>query len=84
MFSFFGILIRYMQVKVRVYPDSKKESVVQKRNGAYEICVKAPQERNEANKRAIILLAETLGTTKLRIVHGHRKPNKIIEVSINT
>ena len=72
-----------MYVKVRVYPDSKKESVVQKRSGIYEVRVKAPRERNEANKRAIALLAKTLGTAKLRIVRGHRKSNKIIEVSVD-
>ncbi len=69
-----------MYVKVRVYPDSKKESVVQKKSGTYEVRVKVPKERNEANTRALALLSKTLGTTKLRIVRGHRKPNKIIEV----
>lgn len=70
-----------MYVKVRVYPDSKKESVVRKKNGGYEVRVRAPKERNEANERTIALLSKALGTAKLRIVRGHRSPNKIIEVS---
>jgi uncharacterized protein YggU (UPF0235/DUF167 family) len=71
-----------MYVKVRVYPDNKKEVVEKLREGHYEIRVKEPAERNLANNRVRILIGREYGVddNQVRIVTGHHSPVKILDV----
>lgn len=71
-----------MYVKVRVYPDNKKEVVEKLSEGHYEIRVKEPAERNLANNRIRALIGREYGVSEnqVRIVTGHHSPVKILDV----
>lgn len=69
-------------VRVRVFPDSKKETLNKVGESRYEICVREPAERNLANRRVQYLLAVEYGVTEkaVRIVSGHHSPTKIFDI----
>ena len=71
-----------MQITIRVFPKAKKRSVRKTGSGEYEVSVKSPPERNEANEETLGLITEHLGVPRenMRIVTGHRKRKKIIEL----
>ena len=71
-----------MLIKVKVFAGSKKEGILQKSENGFEISVKEKAERGEANRAVRRALAEFLKIlpSKIRIVKGARKPNKIFEI----
>ena len=71
-----------MLIKVKVFAGSKKEGILQKSENSFEIHVKEKAERGEANRAVTQTLAEYLkiSPSKIRIVKGARKPNKIFEI----
>ena len=71
-----------MHIKVRVKTGMKKESVREIGKGKLEISVREEAERNEANERAKQLVAAhyRVPTTKVRIVNGHQRPSKLLEI----
>ena len=71
-----------MLIKVKVFAGSKKEEILQKSENGFEILVKEKAERGEANRAVRRALAEFLKIlpSKIRIVKGARKPNKIFEI----
>lgn len=73
-----------MYVKVKAVPSSKKESFEKQSEDTFLVCVKEPAERNLANKRIVLLIAEHFGAArgKVRIISGHRSRNKILSVDI--
>ena len=75
-----------MYVKVRVYPDNKKEVVNKLAENHYEIRVKEPAERNLANNQVRILIGREYKVTEkqVRIVTGHHSPVKILDVIMNS
>jgi uncharacterized protein (TIGR00251 family) len=78
-----------MLIKIKVIPNSKKDEIIkneqmQKYNGSEQevsliVKIKAKPENNEANIAVIKLLSEYF-KKKVRIVHGHKSRNKIIEI----
>ncbi len=68
--------------RIIVHPDSKKTSVVERNQNRLEIYVKECAQENRANHAAIDALAQWLGipASKLRIIAGHHRSNKTIEV----
>ncbi len=71
-----------MYVRVHVVPGAKKERVVCTSKTEFQISVKEPAERNMANTRVLLLLAQELGvsTKQLRILTGHHSSSKIVSV----
>jgi len=71
-----------MLIKVKVFPDSNKESVTRKTEESYRIEVREKAVRGEANRAVVKLLASYLGIlpSKVRLVRGSKKPNKIFEI----
>jgi uncharacterized protein YggU (UPF0235/DUF167 family) len=71
-----------MLIKLKVYPDSKENSIVKKADDSYEIWVKSPAERGLANTAALQSLAKALNqnTRRLRIIKGATLPNKIVKI----
>ena len=74
-----------MYIKVHIVAGAKKELVVSRGEGKYDISVKEPAERNMANKRVLELVAGQLGlpVAKLRIISGHHSPSTIISVRVD-
>lgn len=73
-----------MYVRVKAHPKSREEKVVRLSRDHFEIWVKEPAERNQANRRICALLAAEFGAPPqaARIVTGHRSPAKILDVLV--
>jgi uncharacterized protein YggU (UPF0235/DUF167 family) len=71
-----------MYVKVHVYPEMKSERVTKLSEHSYEFVLKESAERNLANKRTQLIIAELYGleVRQVRQVTGHRSQSKIFEV----
>ena len=63
-----------------VVPNSKKEMVIKKTDDSYELFVREPKERGEANKRLVILLGNLHPGQSIKIIKDHHSQRKIIEV----
>lgn len=71
-----------MYVKVKAFPSSKKESALKVGDDKFIVHVKEPAERNLANGRITELIAREFSVHggRVRIISGHRSPNKILSV----
>ena len=71
-----------MHIKVKVKTGARRERLVEIVPGTFEADVKEKAERNAANEGAIALVANHFGVPKksVRIVSGHRRPNKTLRV----
>ena len=69
-------------LKVKVHADEKKEKIIQKSADTFEIWVKAPAERGQANAAVRAALAVHLGIAenKLSLIKGATAPAKIFLV----
>ncbi len=69
-------------IKVKVDAEAKKDSVKRRSDDSFEISVRAPAERGEANGAVIGILSRELGipSARLRIIKGGRSSAKIIEI----
>ena len=72
-----------MFIKVKVFPNSKKEEVIKKSADSFEVRVRAKAKNGLANKALIEHLANYfhVPSRKLRIIKGARERHKIIEIS---
>ncbi|MFA7141887.1 MAG: DUF167 family protein [Candidatus Paceibacterota bacterium] len=71
-----------MLIKVKCFPESKKEKIVKKDENTFEIHLKEKRERGEANKRIFEMLADyfNISIKKVRLIKGSRSQNKIFEI----
>lgn len=69
-----------MYYKVTVVPNSKREMVIKKTDDSYELFVREPKERGEANKRLVVLLGNLHPKQSIKIIKGHHHEKKIIEI----
>ena len=80
-FKGFFTIIKHMQtyLKVKVHADEKKEKILQKSADTFEIWVKAPAERGQANAAVRAALASHVGCSenKLSLIKGATSPSKI-------
>ncbi len=68
-----------MLIKVKVYPESYENAVVQKSKDSYEVFVRARAENNHANTLATHLLSKHL-SCGVKLVSGGAKQNKIFKI----
>ena len=71
-----------MLIKVKVFPESKKEEVVKKSEDSFEVWVIERPIRGEANRAVIRLLSRyfSVSLEKIRLIKGFREKNKIFEI----
>ena len=71
-----------MLIKVKVFPNSKKEEVIKKPEDSFEVKVKAKPEKGMANKEVLKILSVyfKIPESKIRLVKGFKKRNKIFEI----
>lgn len=69
-----------MLIKVRVTTNAHAERVVRKGDDLYVVSVKEKAERGGANERVLQLLKREYPGKAVRLVSGHHKPAKIVEV----
>lgn len=69
-------------INVNVCPDARKERVTRVAANAYDIEVREPAERNEANTRVRQILARELNVPlkKIQLLTGHRGVRKKFRV----
>lgn len=71
-----------MMVRVQVRTGMRKEIMTVLGDDLFDLRLKVPAERNQANRRVRELLAKwyTVPVGQVKIVTGHHSPRKIIEV----
>jgi uncharacterized protein (TIGR00251 family) len=71
-----------MEVRVKVTPNARRESVTEGKDGRLIISLRAPREGGQANARLIEVLAEHFGvsTDRVRIMRGHQQSAKIVSI----
>ena len=69
-----------MYIKVRVTTEARTEKIVKKGDDLYVVSVCESPERGMANKRVLEILKKEYPGMSLKIVSGHHKPSKIVEV----
>lgn len=71
-----------MLIKVKVFPNSKKEEVIQKSSDSFEVKVRAKPIEGKANQAVISVLASFLKIpeNKLQLVRGSKTRNKIFKI----
>ena len=71
-----------MLIKVKVFPKSREEKVVEKSNDSFEVWVREEPKRGLANKAVIRILASYFGISesKIRLIKGFKKRNKIFKI----
>jgi len=74
-----------MKLYIKVQPKASKERIEKQTDNSYKAYVYEAASKGKANKRLIELLAEHFDTKKhkIRILHGTKSRNKIIELQEN-
>ncbi|OGI69010.1 hypothetical protein A3A09_02770 [Candidatus Nomurabacteria bacterium RIFCSPLOWO2_01_FULL_42_20] len=74
-----------MFIKVKVEAGAKREEIKKISDDRFEIRVKEKARANAANYRVLQLIALhfRLPFNKVRLISGHQKPNKILEILIS-
>lgn len=70
------------QIRVRVIPRAKQETVTKMGDGRLKVKVNAPAEKGKANLRATELLADhfLVEAGQIRIVAGAKSQEKIVKI----
>jgi uncharacterized protein (TIGR00251 family) len=71
-----------MLIKVKVFPNSKKEEIVKKAEDSFEVKVKEKPVMGRANREAVKILASyfNIPESKVRLIKGFKQRNKIFEI----
>lgn len=71
-----------MKIFVKARPNSKHESIKKLSETNFEICVKEPPVKGQANAAIIMALAKHFGVpfSAVRIISGHTSRQKIVEI----
>ena len=71
-----------MLIHIKIFPESKVDSVEEKTDNSFVVRVREKAERNAANIKMRNLLAEyfKVDLGKVKIITGHHAPSKIIEI----
>ena len=71
-----------MLIKVKVFPSSKKEGIIKKKEDSFEVKVKEKPIRGEANKVVINVLSNffNIPKNKVKLIKGFKQRNKIFEI----
>ncbi|MCX6738419.1 MAG: L-threonylcarbamoyladenylate synthase [Candidatus Parcubacteria bacterium] len=71
-----------MIIKVKVFPKSKKESVIQKQTDLFEVRVKVEAKQGEANNAVINILADffNVNVKSINMIKGGKSKNKVFEI----
>ncbi len=71
-----------MLIKIKVFPNSKKNKITKKSKGSYRIEIREKAERGKANDAIIDLFSQYFKISKsnIRIIKGWKQRNKIIKI----
>ncbi len=73
-----------MLVKVKVFPNSKKEEIIKKKEDSFEVKIKQKPIQGQANQAVINVLSLYFNfpEKRIKLVKGFRQRNKIFEILI--
>lgn len=73
-----------MLIKVKIFPGIKKEEVIEKDKGVFEVKVKEKAEHGKANNRLIELLSKhfQISESQVKIISGSKRRNKTVSIKI--
>ena len=73
-----------MLIKVKVFPESKKDEVIKKSEDSFDVFVKAKAERRLANKAVLDLMSSyfKIPVSKIRMIKGAKQRSKIFEIML--
>ncbi len=73
-----------MIIRVKVFPDSKRNEIIKISENSFEIKVREKPVKGEANKKVIKILSDyfKVPESKIRIIKGFKERNKIFEIYI--
>lgn len=68
-------------LKVKAFPDAKKDAVLPQGDGVFEVYTRAPAHQGQANRAIAILLAQHLHipTKSLRLIRGFQTRSKLFQ-----
>ncbi len=71
-----------MLIKVKVFPASKEEKIIKKKENSFEVKVKEKPIRGEANRAVIDVLSNFFDVprNKVKLIKGFKQRNKIFEI----
>jgi len=71
-----------MLIKVKVFPNSKREEIIKKSEDSFEIKVKAKPIKGEANRGVVRVLGSyfKIPESKIRLIKGFKQRNKIFKI----
>ncbi len=72
-----------MFIKVKVFPNQKKQKIIKKSKDSFEIRVKQKAEKNQANYAVFRVLASyfNLPISCFQIIKGQKSKNKIFKIN---
>jgi len=72
-----------MYIKVKAWPGFSKEKVSRLAPDRFEIWLREPAERGQANARVLHILSKELNVPKssIRMINGHKKQSKLFYVN---
>lgn len=71
-----------MYLHVRAFPKAKKELLVLKKKGYFDVYVREKAEFHSANKKICEIIASRFGVppNKVVILNGHNSPSKLLRI----
>lgn len=71
-----------MLIKVKVFPKSKENEIIEKDKDSFEVKVKAEPKMGLANREVVETLSFyfKVHVSKIRLIKGFRERNKIFEI----
>ena len=71
-----------MLIKIKTYPQARKEKIVQKTENSFEVFVKEKPEQGRVNQKLKQILAKHFGLaeTKVKLIKGHKQRSKIFKI----
>jgi len=71
-----------MLIKVKVFPNSKREEIIKKSEDSFEVKIREKPEKGRANKEVVRVLScyFKIPESKIKLIKGFKKRNKIFEV----
>jgi len=73
-----------MLIKVKVFPNSKREGIIKKSEDSFGIKIKEKPEKGLANRKVMNVLSSyfKIPLSKIRLIKGFKQRNKIFEIKI--
>ncbi len=74
-----------MLIKIKVFPNNKKEEIIKKGADKLEIKIKEKPLQGKANKRVFEILSDyfNVSQSEIKLIKGFKRRNKIFEVSLS-